>query len=97
VLVPYIKTSFAAKPPIYLTDETFHCQIGGDCMKKREVILGKAISAVVLVTTIIVHNFVFKLPFVFASSLVTFSALLYTLCIIGDERRKNSRTTRGHA
>ena len=59
-------------------------------MKKREVILGKAISAVVLVTTIIVDNFVYKLPLVLASSLVTFSALLYILCTIGDGRRKNS-------
>jgi hypothetical protein len=57
-------------------------------MKKREVIIGKAIAVVILAATIIIHNFVFDLPHVLVSSLVMFSVLLYTLCTIGNKRRK---------
>jgi len=57
-------------------------------MKKREVIIGKAIAVVILVATIIIHNFVYTLPLVLITSLIMFSALLYTLCTIGDIRRK---------
>jgi hypothetical protein len=60
----------------------------GDRMKKREVIIGKAIAVVILIATIIIHKFVFELPYVLALSLVIFSALLYTLCTIGGKRRK---------
>jgi len=57
-------------------------------MKKKEVILGKSIAVVVLLATIITRNFIFELPNVLATSLIMFSVVLYTLCTIGDKRRK---------
>lgn len=57
-------------------------------MKRKEVIIGKAMSVFILVATIIVHNYVVELPHGLRSFLVTFSALLFTLCTIGDIRRK---------
>ncbi|HHW48883.1 MAG TPA: hypothetical protein GXX14_09735 [Clostridiaceae bacterium] len=63
-------------------------------MKKSEVIIGKTIAVVVLIATIIIHNFVFKLPHVLATSLVMFSAMLFALCTIGDIRRRNQDETK---
>lgn len=63
-------------------------------MKKTEVIMGKAISVVILIATLIIHSFIFELPYVLALSLVIFSALLYTLCIIGNKRRKKQEESR---
>ncbi len=57
-------------------------------MKKKEVIIGKAISIVVLIATIIIHNFIFRLPHVLITSLIMFSVLLFALCTIGDKMRK---------
>lgn len=57
-------------------------------MRKIEVIIGKVISLVVLITTIIFHKFVSELNHVIFTCLVSFSALLYTLCVIGDKRKK---------
>jgi Mg/Co/Ni transporter MgtE len=63
-------------------------------MPKREVIIGKVIAVVVLIATIIIHNFVFKLPHVLATSLAMFSAMLFTLCTIGDIRRRKQDENR---
>jgi len=60
-------------------------------MKRREVILGKSIAMVVLIATIITHNFIYQLPYVLATSLITFSITLFSLCTIGDLRRKNQK------
>lgn len=57
-------------------------------MKKKEVIIGKTISIVVLIATIIIHNFVFKMPHVLVTSFIVFSVLLFVLCTIGDKIRK---------
>jgi predicted tellurium resistance membrane protein TerC len=57
-------------------------------MKRKEVIIGIAIAMVILIATLIIHNFIFELPHALVSSLIIFSALLFTLCIIGEKKRK---------
>lgn len=57
-------------------------------MKKKSVIIGMAIATVVLIATVIIHNYIFELPHVLATSLITFSALLFILCIFGNKKRK---------
>ena len=57
-------------------------------MKRKEVIIGIAIAMIILIVTLIIHNFIFKLPHILISSLIIFSALLFTLCIIGEKKRK---------
>jgi ABC-type multidrug transport system permease subunit len=56
-------------------------------MKKKEVIIGIVISTVVFLSTVIIHSFIFELPHVLATSLITFSALLFVLCIFGNKKR----------
>jgi len=63
-------------------------------MKKREAIIGKVIAVVILVVTIIIHSFVYTLPLVLITSLIMFSAILYTLCTIGDIRKKKQDETK---
>lgn len=62
-------------------------------MKRKEVLIGIAIAVVILIVTLIVHWFFFKLPYVLVSSVIIFSALLFTLCIIGDKKRKQKEKT----
>ncbi|HWS30261.1 MAG TPA: hypothetical protein VN512_09150 [Clostridia bacterium] len=57
-------------------------------MKKTDVIIGIVIATVVFIATVIIHNFIFELPHVLATSLITFSVLLFALCIFGNKKRK---------
>ncbi|MGI6169998.1 MAG: hypothetical protein ACOYI4_09960 [Christensenellales bacterium] len=58
-------------------------------MKRNEVIIGIAIAMVVLIATLVLHHFIVKLSHILISSLIIFSALLFTLCIIGEKKRKS--------
>lgn len=57
-------------------------------MKRKEVIIGITVAIAILITTLIIHNFIFELSHIFVSSLIIFSALLFTLCVIGEKKRK---------
>lgn len=60
-------------------------------MKKKEVIIGIAIAMVILIATLIIHNFIFELSYVLVCSLVIFSALLFMLCIIGEKKERSRK------
>jgi undecaprenyl pyrophosphate phosphatase UppP len=59
-----------------------------NCIKKKKVIIGIVIATVVFIATVIIHSFIFELPHVLATSLITLSVLLFVLCIFGNKKRK---------
>jgi predicted tellurium resistance membrane protein TerC len=61
---------------------------GGNRVKRKMVIIGIAVAPIILMVTLIIHHFIAELPHVLVSSLVIFSAILITLCLIGERKRK---------
>ncbi len=57
-------------------------------MMKTGVIIGIVSATVVFIATVIIHSFIFELPHVLVTSLITFSVLLFVLCIFGNKKRK---------
>jgi membrane protein implicated in regulation of membrane protease activity len=57
-------------------------------MKKKEVIIGKIIAWIVFLAALCLRMLVADLPYIYAHSMIFFSVLLFTLCVIGDRKRK---------
>lgn len=60
-------------------------------MKRKDVAIGIAIAVVILIATLVIHNFIFALPHVLVSSLIIFSGLLFTLCMVGGKKESKEK------
>ncbi len=57
-------------------------------MKKTEVIIGMVIACIVFIAMLFIHTFVMALPSVYVIASIIFSVLLFSLCLIGDKKRR---------